>query len=279
MSRQADVEHLARPHEVVEGAQDLVHRRAEIPHVEIEQVDVVGLHPLEALLDRQHHVLAVVARCVGIAVLGGQRILGRDHQRIAPALDQLAEQLLAAAHAAVEIGGVDEVAAALDVHVDHRPGFFVARSPAAAADAERHGAERQRRNPQARAAEQAIVVQFHGHWHLSRFRIVCACHRGGSRRFCRQPTKTERAHGHHRARQGRNARARSARLDERSLRALRPSQHQDPFARSRSCRGRPARRACGCASRSGWSRSRCSRSSPTGRASPASPASTISPRC
>lgn len=45
-------------------------RPAEIPHVEIEQIDVVGLQPAQAVFQRMDHVLAAIARRVGIA--GGE---------------------------------------------------------------------------------------------------------------------------------------------------------------------------------------------------------------
>jgi hypothetical protein len=99
----------------------------------------------------------VVARGVGIARLGGERILGRDHQRVALALGEAAEPLFRLAHAAVEIRRVDEIAAAIDEHVGHRLRFFHTAAPTPAIDAKSHGAQRQRRYPQARAAEQAIV--------------------------------------------------------------------------------------------------------------------------
>jgi hypothetical protein len=86
--------------------------------VEPEQVDVVGAKPAQALLERLDEVLTAVAARVGIVATRGQRVLRREHQPLAPALRELAEQRLALA-VGVVAGGVDEVAARVDERVEH----------------------------------------------------------------------------------------------------------------------------------------------------------------
>ena len=154
----AHVQDLARPDEVVEGADDLLHRRHAVPHVQPEQVQVVGAEPLQAGLDRPDQVLAVVAAGVGVVGPGAQAVLGGQHEVVAVGGHQLPDDPLAGP-VGVVVGGVDEVAAGLGVGVEHLEAL-VAAGPPAPVGAEGHGPEGQLGHAQAAAAEQAVA---HGH--------------------------------------------------------------------------------------------------------------------
>ena len=60
----------------------------------------------------------------------------------------------------VAVGGVDEVAAALEVAIEDLLGLFDAGAPAPVF-AERHGAEAEGADAQARASERHVVIQRH----------------------------------------------------------------------------------------------------------------------
>lgn len=136
-----DVQDLARPNEVVEAADDLLHRREGVPDVHPVDVDVVGPEPLEAGVDGAAQALAVRAAGVGVGRVGAERVLGTQHPAVPVGADQVADDALALA-AGVEVGGVDEVAARLREALDdgRRVLGRCARAPAAP---EHHGSQAQ----------------------------------------------------------------------------------------------------------------------------------------
>src|SRR6185312_2263463 len=97
-----------------------------------------------------------------IAGLGVVAELGGEHHAVAAAAvgNELAQQALAAAFG-VEIGSVDEVAAGIEVAVEHRAGGIFGRTPAPVV-AERHGAEREAADAQTGTAEGVVLVERHG---------------------------------------------------------------------------------------------------------------------
>lgn len=109
---------LAGAHQVVQSAHDLLGGCDAIPCVQDVQIDVVGLQSPQRALDRTQDVLASVAAGVRVARLGVEAELGGEHHAVARLAlgDQLSEPLLARA-TGVEIGGVDEVAARIQVGV------------------------------------------------------------------------------------------------------------------------------------------------------------------
>jgi DNA-binding transcriptional LysR family regulator len=96
----------------------------------------------------------MVAAGIRIARTCRQRIFGGEHQRFALCFRELADQTLRRS-VGVGVGGVDEVAAAIDIGVEDAPRFGFIGAPAPVG-AERHGPERQWRDPEAGAAEQAV---------------------------------------------------------------------------------------------------------------------------
>ncbi|MNT13514.1 hypothetical protein D3C72_1484880 [compost metagenome] len=93
----------------------------------------------------------MVAAGVGIIRLHGQRVFSGDYQPIAASGSELPDKTLGAAFG-VAVGGIDEIAAALDVNVKQTAGLRLFRPPAPVG-AEGHGAECQRRDAQAGTAQ------------------------------------------------------------------------------------------------------------------------------
>src|SRR6185369_3898825 len=82
------------------------------------KIDVVTLQPFQAGLHRRNHGLAAVAGGENAAVrIAAQGELGSDHEIIAPALQQAAEQFLRFAEL-IAVGCVDEVAARFGVALE-----------------------------------------------------------------------------------------------------------------------------------------------------------------
>jgi hypothetical protein len=79
-------------------------------------VEVVGAQPLQAGVERQSHVLAVVPYRVGIVPVAGDGVLGGKYEPVPAAGKQLAEDLLAGPAAVVD-GGVGDVAARVGVGI------------------------------------------------------------------------------------------------------------------------------------------------------------------
>ena len=162
--RNAEVAHLARAHEVLERRHRLLDRRVHVPVVQPVEVDVVGLQAPQRLARTRRSIdlrpepppfgspgyrlpLNLVAMTEPVAP-----------GRVAP--DVVADDLLGVA-LGVEVGGVDEVAAELEVSIDDLLRLLDARAPAEVF-AERHRAEAERADAQAGAAECHVVVQRHG---------------------------------------------------------------------------------------------------------------------
>jgi len=85
------------------------------------------------------------------------RELGRQDDAVAPPFHQPAEDALGRAVRVVD-GRVDEIAAAVDVGVEDAPGLGFVGAPAPVL-AEGHRAQRQRRDAQAGAAQQAVLIE------------------------------------------------------------------------------------------------------------------------
>ena len=91
-----------------------------VPVVQPVQVDVVGLQPAQGVLARGNDGLAPGTAAVGISRIEVAAELGGDDQPVAPPRmpsDVVADDLLGMA-LGVEIGGIDEITAELDVPVD-----------------------------------------------------------------------------------------------------------------------------------------------------------------
>jgi len=150
----AHVQHLPRADEVVERAKHFVDRRGCIPHVEPQQVDVVGAESPQAAFDRSHHVLAVVAAGVRVVPPLGQRVL-RGYDEVIPlGGDELAHEPFGRP-VRVVVRRVDEVAAGIREPVEDAAALFVRRSPSPVLT-ERHGAERHLRHPEPTRSQQLV---------------------------------------------------------------------------------------------------------------------------
>ena len=161
--READVADLARGDEVVERAHRLLDRRVGVPVVQPVQVEVVGLHPAQGLLELGHDRLASGAAAVGVAGVHVPEELAGQHEAVTETgsrREEVADDLLGMP-VRVEVGGVDEVAAAVEVGLQHALGLGDARAPAALL-AERHGPEGKGADAQTGAPEGEVVIEFHG---------------------------------------------------------------------------------------------------------------------
>ena len=152
MGGAADVAHLARPDEVVEGAQGFVLGHVKVRAVQLVEVDAVDANALEGGLAGLDDVIPRAAPVVYFPAHGAID-LGGDHQPIPLPTggDGLADDALAHAPV-VHIGGVDEVDAGVQGSV-HDIDALRFRGRAA----EVHGAQAQGRHPDAGPAQSAIV--------------------------------------------------------------------------------------------------------------------------
>ncbi len=153
----AQIEHLARLHQMLQPAHHFVRCGGEIPGVQVQQVDPVGGKLAQAGFDRANQVQAMIAAGIDVVRIACHGEFGGQHEAFASVLDQLAEDAFGAAVGVVH-RGVDEVAAAVGIGVEDALGFDCICAPAPGF-AEGHGAQRQWRDAQAGAAEQALVVQ------------------------------------------------------------------------------------------------------------------------
>ena len=153
--RDADVQDLPGRHEIVERAHDLGDGRHPVPHVQPQEVDVVGAQPTQARLERLHEVLAVVAARIRVVAVRGERVLRRDDEAIARRLDEGADDRLALT-VRVVAGGVDEVPARVDERLEHAAALVLRGAPAPGL-AEGHRSERDLRDPETAPAEQCVA--------------------------------------------------------------------------------------------------------------------------
>ena len=153
---------MALPHELVERAHGLLDRRGRIESVDLVEVDVVELQPLQAGLDPVQDVAARGAARVRSRA-GLAEDLGRDDHVLARHLEilqRLAGDLLRHAPG-VDIGGVDEVDAGVNrlAHEALCVGLLQATDLArdAVGAAEGHGAQAKLGDEQAGTAEGMVA--------------------------------------------------------------------------------------------------------------------------
>ena len=112
----ADVARLPLAHELVERAERLLERRDVVRSVVLVEIDDVGAQPLERRVDRLADVRARTTRLGSVAHVAAE--LRGEHDAVAPALECLAEERLAAALVSVDVGGVEERHARSKCRVD-----------------------------------------------------------------------------------------------------------------------------------------------------------------
>src|SRR6266542_2113370 len=146
----ADVAHLALHDQLVEGGDRLPQWRLGIGAMLRVEVDVVGLEPAQAGLDRAPDVATGAA---GLLLAPGdvRAELGGEHDLVTAALQDLAEEALGVA-AAVGVGRVEQGDALLQRRLDHRAGLLQVT-----AVAEVVAAEPDHRDGQAGRAELAVA--------------------------------------------------------------------------------------------------------------------------
>lgn len=153
----AQVQHLAGTHQIIQRAHHFIRRGGEVPGVQVQQVDAVGGELAQAGFHRAHQVEPVIAAGIDVARLARHGELGRHHHTLALVGDQPAQHAFGRTVGVVH-RGVDEVAATLDICIEDARGVGFIGTPAPFL-AEGHRAQRQRRDAQAGAAEQAILIQ------------------------------------------------------------------------------------------------------------------------
>jgi hypothetical protein len=164
MVAEAHVAHLALRDEQVERPHQLLDRREAIPEMDPAEIDAIGLQPPKARFDGPHDRDATRASRVRIAAVHAAAELGRDHgavaARLAAGREPLADDPLGVA-LGVDVGGVDEVAAALGVEIElpEAPRLVGAEAPLLA---EGHRAEAERADAKPRVPERAVVREQHG---------------------------------------------------------------------------------------------------------------------
>src|SRR5215213_489825 len=95
----------------------------------LEEVDAVGPQPLQRAVERAPRVRARAARFAAV-VAPVHAELCREHHAVAPPAEQLPDQALAGAVAAVDVGGVEERHARAERGVDHGARAGAVESPA-----------------------------------------------------------------------------------------------------------------------------------------------------
>ena len=148
--------------EILERRHRLLDRRVRVPVVEPVKVDVVGLQAPQRVLAGRDDGLAARAAAVRVAGIQVAAELGGDDEAVAAsrvAADVVAEDLLGVT-LRVEVRGVDEVAADLDVAVHDLLRFLDGGAPPEVF-AERHRTEAQRADTESRSAERYVVIEWH----------------------------------------------------------------------------------------------------------------------
>jgi hypothetical protein len=121
--RDAERLDLARPHEPVERLERRLQRHAGIGRVHLVQVDLVDAEAAQARVAGGADAIGVEALPAGVG--DREADLGREHHVVAVAGEPRREGLLREA-VVVGVGGVEEVAARVEVAVEH-PMRFLAR--------------------------------------------------------------------------------------------------------------------------------------------------------
>jgi len=155
-----EVLHLALPDEVPDRPGDVLDRHIRIDAMLIQQVDDVGLEPLERGF---HDLLDVLGPAVETALLARLRIdaeaeLGRDHD-LPPERRQGFAYELFIGERSVDFRGIEEGDAALGRRPDQRNSVPL-RDRRAVAEAEAHATQPQGRDLQAAASELSRLHRF-----------------------------------------------------------------------------------------------------------------------
>src|SRR5262249_61859800 len=118
ITRKPEIPNLSRLHEVVQSRHHLFDWRDRIPGMQPVEIDVVGLKSFQRAFHRAINILASIAASIWIAWHTIESKLCCQHYSISQTTlsDELAQQLLAVSFG-VDISGVDEVSARVEVAI------------------------------------------------------------------------------------------------------------------------------------------------------------------
>ncbi len=159
--RQPDVPDLAGPHQIVERAHDFLHGSQHVPGVHEIEIDVVGSESAQRAFERAQNVLAAIASGIRVVGLGAEAEFGGDHDLV-PQI-ALANELTDPGFAdpvGVEVSGIDEIAATVDVPIEDLPGRVLVGSPTPVG-AEGHRAQGEAADAQSGVAQSEISGRAH----------------------------------------------------------------------------------------------------------------------
>jgi hypothetical protein len=151
--RQAEVQHLARLDQVLDGAGDVFDRHLGVDPVLVVQVDPVGAQPAQRVVDRTPDAVRTAAQSARLRPVLGEREpeLGRDPHLVPQRLEGLPDDVLIGERA-VHLRGVEERDAEFGRATDHRDPILPCRSAGGAVGAgQAHAAVADLRDGQAGA--------------------------------------------------------------------------------------------------------------------------------
>ena len=125
---QAEVLDLAFADQVLHRAGDVLDRHVGIDAVLIEEIDAVGLEPLQRRVGHLADVRGPAVEAGLLSVLEPEPELGRDHHLVANRSERFADELFVRERP-VHLGGVEERDAAVDRRADDGDAVFTARWP------------------------------------------------------------------------------------------------------------------------------------------------------
>ena len=128
--------------ELAQRAERLGQRGDAVGLVVVEEVDPVGAQPLQRALDGAPDVRARPTRHAAVPARVHAE-LRRQHHAVAPVAEDLADQRLGRAGAAVDVGGVEVGDAGVERGVDHGPGPGAVEPAAEVVAAQAHGGHRE----------------------------------------------------------------------------------------------------------------------------------------
>src|SRR5690606_16304907 len=157
-----DVAHLAGADQIVQCAHGFIDRRVLVPRVHPVKIDVIRLQPAQRFFAGPIDILATGAAGIRIADAHiGEKFGGDDglmaFRPVAP--EVIADDFFGVA-VRVEIRGIDEVAAEVEIAVDDALAVGHAGAPAHLL-AEGHTAEAERTDAQAGTAQGYVMIQWH----------------------------------------------------------------------------------------------------------------------
>ncbi len=176
--REAEPPHLALVDELLHRGDRLRDRRHAVGAVVVVEVDGVGAEALERGVDRAPHVVARAGRPVAVSALHVVPELRREDDAVAPARERLAEEALAVAAPAVDVGRVEEGDPRVERRVHDRARGGGVEPPAEVVAPEPDARDLEIGAAEARGHHQAGIMPTRG----SRLSPSSAAGRRGSRR-------------------------------------------------------------------------------------------------